>query len=162
MSTLLLFIWFIIPYFYVTEHMLSYEYTEEDGAILISIIGIFNTIGMVSLGFIGDQPWLNVSKTYAVCLLLCGLSVALMPIVVESYTCLCCLAVVFGITFASSFSFTPSILVKLVDLDDFTCAYGLVLLVQGVGNLIGPPLAGFLFEINQRWDDSFYAAGFFL
>ena len=57
-----------------------------------------------------------------------------------------CVAAVFGVTFASSFSFTPIILVQLVSLDDFTCAYGLVLLIQGVGNLIGPPIAGALFE----------------
>lgn len=44
---------------------MSYNYKEEDGANLISVIGIFNTIGMIGLGYIGDQPWLNVSKTYA-------------------------------------------------------------------------------------------------
>lgn len=60
------------------------------------------------------------------------------------------LAILFGVTFASSFSFTPIILVSLVDLDDFTCAYGLVLLVQGVGNLIGPPIAGLCFELSGQ------------
>lgn len=47
-----------------------------------------------------------------------------MPLAVESYTLLQLLAAIFGLTFASSFSFTPIILVRLVDLDDFTCAYG--------------------------------------
>lgn len=162
LSTLLLFIWFIIPYFYIVEHMKNYNYTEEDSAHLISIIGIFNTIGMIVLGFIGDRPWLNVNICYAVCMVLCGLSVALIPICVESYITLVVLCMLFGLTFASSFSFTPSILVSLVDLDDFTCAYGLVLLVQGLGIIVGPPLAGFIFEISLRWDDSFYAAGFFI
>lgn len=59
---------FIIPYFYITEHMLKFGYTEEDSAILISVIGIFNTIGMIVLGYAGDQPRVNVTKTYAVCL----------------------------------------------------------------------------------------------
>lgn len=162
LSTLLLFIWYIIPYFYITEQMITYNYTEEDSAMLISIIGIFNTIGMVGLGFLGDRPWLNVNITYAVCLILCGLSVALMPVVITSYPALVSLSVLFGLTFASTFSFTPSILVSLVDLDDFTCAYGLVLLVQGVGSLIGPPLAGVMYDITLRWDDTFYAAGFFI
>lgn len=48
--------------------MLMYNFTEQDGANLISIIGITNTIGMVGLGWLGDQPWVNVSKTYAVCM----------------------------------------------------------------------------------------------
>lgn len=54
---------------------------------------------------------------------------------------------IFGVTFSSSFSFIPVILVELVDLDEFTCAYGLVLLVQGVALLIGPPLAGIICKI---------------
>lgn len=79
---------------------------------------------------------------------MCGFSVALMPVVIENYVAMMGLAVLFGITFASSFSFTPIILVRLVNLDDFTCAYGLVLLVQGIGNLVGPPIAGLCFELS--------------
>lgn len=73
---------------------------------------------------------------------------ALMPVVVKSYYAMVGLAVLFGCTFAGSFTFTPIILVGLVNLDDFTCAYGLVLLVQGIGNLVGPPIAGLLFELS--------------
>lgn len=47
-----------------------------------------------------------------------------MPLAVENYRLLQLLSAIFGISFASSFSFTPIILVELVDLDDFTCAYG--------------------------------------
>ncbi|XP_059620166.1 uncharacterized protein LOC132264105 [Phlebotomus argentipes] len=162
LSSFFLFIWFIIPYFYITEHLKKYNFPEEDAANLIAVIGIFNTLGMVFLGWVGDQPWLNVNKAYAFCLVLCGSSVCLMPVVGDNYAALIALAVLFGITFASCFSFTPIILVRLVDLDEFTCAYGLVLLVQGVGSLIGPPLAGAIYDWTLRWDDSFYAAGFFI
>lgn len=44
------------------------NFTEQDGANLISIIGITNTIGMVGLGWLGDQRWVNVTKTYAICM----------------------------------------------------------------------------------------------
>lgn len=161
-STLLLFTWYIIPYFYIPDYMLMYNFTEQDGANLISIIGITNTLGMVGLGWLGDQPWVNVCKTYAVCLALCGLSIALMPLFVTSYVMMAILSVLFGLTFASTFSFTPIILVRLVSLDDFTVAYGLCLLVQGIGSLTGPPLAGLMYDIGESWDSSFYAAGFFI
>ena len=65
----------------------------------------------------------------------------------------------FGLFFASSFSFTPVILVQLIPLERFTTAYGLSLLCQGIGNLLGPPLAGWLFDITNSWDLSFYMAG---
>lgn len=48
--------------------MLKFGYKEEDSAILISVIGIFNTIGMVVLGWVGDQPWANVTRVYGHCL----------------------------------------------------------------------------------------------
>lgn len=85
-----------------------------------------------------------------------------MPIFITQYYILLTLGVIFGLTFASSFSFIPIILVHLVDLDDFTCAYGLVLLVQGCGNLVGPPLAALIYDVFGSWDETFYAAGFFL
>lgn len=68
LSTIFLFIWYVVPYFCITDHLLKFNYTEADGANLISVIGIFNTLGMVVLGYIGDSPWLDVSKTYAGCL----------------------------------------------------------------------------------------------
>lgn len=48
----------------------------------------------------------------------------LMPLAVQNYKILLILGAIFGLTFGSSFSFTPIILVRLVDLDEFTCAYG--------------------------------------
>lgn len=59
---------YIIPYFYIAELLSEYGYSEEKSAYLISVIGIFNTVGMVALGWVGDQKWCNVSKTYACCL----------------------------------------------------------------------------------------------
>lgn len=47
LSTILLFTWFIVPYFYLAEHLTRNGYSENDGAQLLSIIGITNTIGMV-------------------------------------------------------------------------------------------------------------------
>lgn len=48
----------------------------------------------------------------------------------------------FGFFIAANYSLTSIILVQLITIDRFTNAYGLLLLVQGVANLIGPPMAG--------------------
>ncbi|XP_067631591.1 uncharacterized protein chk [Eurosta solidaginis] len=162
LSTFFLFIWFIIPYLYLPEYMKMHGYETADSAQLISAIGIAQTIGMIGLGYVGDRSWMNVNVCYSACMVVCGISVLLMPILVSSYICLLLMCIIFGFTFASSFSFTPSILVSIVDLDDFTCAYGLVLLVQGVGMIAGPPIAGTIFEITLRWDNAFYFAGIFI
>ncbi|XP_054282320.1 monocarboxylate transporter 14-like [Macrosteles quadrilineatus] len=159
LATILLFTWFIVPYFYITDFMKVYGMTEDQGSVIISVIGITNTIGMIGLGWAGDQPWMNVPKVYAVCLVACGISIIGMPLMMFNYYLLMVTCALFGIFFASNFSFTPTILVQLIPLERFTTAYGLVLLCQGIGNLLGPPLAGWMFDLTQDWDLSFYMAG---
>lgn len=44
---------------------MRYNFEEKDGAFIISLIGVFNTIGMIVFGWLGDRPWVNVTKTYA-------------------------------------------------------------------------------------------------
>lgn len=47
LSTILLFTWFIVPYFYLAEHLTRNGYAESDAAYFLSVIGITNTVGMV-------------------------------------------------------------------------------------------------------------------
>ncbi|XP_018795934.1 PREDICTED: monocarboxylate transporter 14-like [Bactrocera latifrons] len=162
LSILFLFIWFMIPYLYLPEHMKIHGYEAAESAHMISVIGIAQTIGMIGLGYVGDRSWMNVNICYSACMVVCGIAVLLMPLVVNTYVELLLTCIVFGFTFASSYSLTPSICVRIVNLEDFTCAYGLVLLVQGVGMIVGPPIAGAIFEMTLRWDDTFYFAGAFI
>lgn len=50
LGTIFLFTWCIVPYFYLAEHMSDkgIGYSEDDGAVMLSVIGITNAIGMVS------------------------------------------------------------------------------------------------------------------
>nr|XP_014092296.1 uncharacterized protein LOC106618876 isoform X1 [Bactrocera oleae] len=162
LSILFLFIWFMIPYLYLPEYMKIHGYEATDSAHIISVIGIAQTIGMIGLGYVGDRSWMNVNICYSACMVVCGIAVLLMPLLVSTYVGLLLACIAFGFTFASSYSLTPSICVRIVNLDDFTCAYGLVLLVQGVGMIVGPPIAGAIFEMTLRWDDTFYFAGAFI
>ncbi|CAH0564857.1 unnamed protein product [Brassicogethes aeneus] len=162
LSTVILFTWFIVPYFYLVKHMTIFGYSENQASFVIAVIGVTNTIGMVVLGWAGDRPWMNVGKAYAICLMLCGIFCSAMLFFTSNHTMIVVCSGLFGLFFASTFSFTPTILADLVPIDNFTMAYGLVLLCQGIGNLIGPPLAGLLFDLTQSWDQSFYQAGFWI
>ncbi|XP_066259756.1 monocarboxylate transporter 14-like [Euwallacea similis] len=158
LSTIILFVWFIVPYFYLAELMLAHQYETKSASFTLSNIGVANTIGMVFLGWAGDRPWMDITKTYAVCLILCGISIAGIIFFVENYIMLQISAALFGIFLSSTFSFTPGILVELVPLERFTVAYGLQLLCMGIGILSGPPYAGVLYDITGNWKHSFYQA----
>ncbi|KAM3960601.1 monocarboxylate transporter 14 [Aphomia sociella] len=167
LSTLVLFIWFIVPYFYISNFMQMNGYSEGDGSWMLSLFGAASIIGIVGLGWIGDLPWVNITKTYALCLIVCGINILLFPILIgildskqpHSFYIIAVNAVMFGLMFSSSYSYTPSILVELIALERFTMAYGLVLLSQGVGHLVGPPMAGALRDATGYWDSAFYVAG---
>lgn len=72
---------------------------------------------------------------------LCGIFVALIPLV-SMYENLCMISGGFGLLVSANYSLTSIILVETISLEKFTNAYGLLLLVQGIGNLVGPPIAG--------------------
>lgn len=91
----------------------------------------------------------------------CGAITALIPIL-KSYVPLCLASGAFGFFIAANYSLTCIILVELITLERFTNAYGLLLLVQGVANLVGPPLGGWLYDITGTYDLSFYLAGLFI
>lgn len=68
----------------------------------------------------------------------------------------------FGLFIAANYALTSVILVELISLERFTNAYGLLLLVQGIANLVGPPLAGFIRDVTGNYTLAFYLAGFFI
>ena len=53
-------------------------------------------------------------------------------------------------------------LVNMVSIDEFSNAYGLLLLIQGVSNLVGPPFAGYLYDISHVWYYTFGFGGIFI
>ncbi|KAL0112510.1 hypothetical protein PUN28_012080 [Cardiocondyla obscurior] len=161
-SNFLLHTWYDVPYVYLTDNAIEVGFSETDASMLISVIGIANMGGEILLGWAGDRAWVNASIVYAVCMALCGTVTALIPVVIRDYYTLCAISGAFGLFIAANYSLTSIILVELITLERFTNAYGLLLLVQGVANLMGPPLAGWLYDITGTYDLSFYLAGLFI
>lgn len=160
-SNFILYTWYDVVYVYLPDWAIEQNMSETDASMLISLIGILNMFGEIALGWAGDRDELNPNIVYAACMGLCGVSVLMVPLFV-TYEWMCVLSGLFGVFIAANYSLTSIILVNLVDIDRFTNAYGLLLLVQGIANLVGPPIAGWAYDVTGSYDLSFYLAGGFI
>ena len=50
----------------------------------------------------------------------------------------------------------------IVSIEQFSSAYGFLLACQGIGNLVGPPFAGWLYDYTKKWFLTFGLAGLFI
>lgn len=58
--------------------------------------GILNTLGELIIGWLGDRPNINLNLLYAICMVICGGSTALVPFL-SNYYALCVMAGLYGL-----------------------------------------------------------------
>ncbi|CAG5135345.1 unnamed protein product [Candidula unifasciata] len=158
-SNFIFYFWDDIPYMYASDHAQSTGVEQHKASFLISVIGIFNTVGQVVFGFVGDMD-INLLSVYAIISSVAGLFVALIPLM-KTYVSLAATYSLFGFFISVSFPLTTVLLVNYLGVAKLTSAYGLLMLVQGVANVGGPPFAGWLTDTTGNFDLTFYLCGFF-
>ena len=118
-------------------------------------------MGRVLAGWFSDFAWVNPLFVTNVAIFLSGVCTMIMPLC-TAYHSFVAVALAFGLFVAAYISLTSIVLVELLGLDNLTTAFGLLVLFRGVSCMVGPPVAGSVFDQTQRYDISFYMAGGFL
>jgi len=162
LSNFILYAWYDVMYTFLPDYAeKTLQWQANDVTVLLPLIGIFNTLGEIVVGYVGDKNWINLNYLYAVCMAACGACTCLVPLMSGRYA-LRTLAAVFGFAISANYSLTSPILVDLVSIEDFSSAYGFLLLVQGVSNLVGPSFAGHLYDVTGQWHLTFGVGGAFI
>ncbi|KAK8770601.1 hypothetical protein V5799_012934 [Amblyomma americanum] len=146
------------PYMYLPDSAIQLGVDKDRASFLISFIGILNTLGVVIVGYLGDKSWLEPSLLYSLLTAVSGAAIAVLPLV-SGYPALALLSSLYGFAISANYTLVPVILVNLISLDNFTGAYGLLLLIQGLAGLMGPPIAGWLCDTTGAYDATFYFSG---
>lgn len=161
-SNCILYAWYDIPYVYTIDYAeFDLHFSSQKSTHIISVIGILNTIGEFVIGWLGDKSWMPMSILYCGCMVVCGLCTAVIPFV-SDYSIICTLSALYGFCISANYSLTSPILIELVSLEQFSSAYGILLASQGISNLVGPPFAGWLYDISQKWYLTFCIGGLFI
>ncbi|CAJ0574709.1 unnamed protein product, partial [Mesorhabditis spiculigera] len=136
--------------------------TPEASAVAITYFGVFNTIGRLLFGLIGDLGGANAARNrmliYIGSLAFCGVLTSL-SYLFSSYALLCAYAGLFGLSISSYVCLTSVILVDLLGIEKLTNAFGLLLLFQGIGTVFGPPLSGYLADSFNSYHPAFIFCG---
>ncbi|XP_018905157.2 uncharacterized protein [Bemisia tabaci] len=149
-----------VPFVYLVDAAKQQGIEDSKASFLISIIGIINTVGRVGCGFIADFPWVDSLLLNNICLIICTLSVAAVPIC-STYVHYIIMCVFFGLAVSGYISLTSIILVDLLGLDRLTNAFGLLILFRGAAAIVGSPLAGAVLDATHSYDLPFYMAALF-
>jgi len=157
-SNFLTSIGFNVPYVYTVDRAVLWGIDGKDAAFLLSVIGISNTVARLVLGWLSDRSWINRLYLYNLCLVICGVSMALSPFC-SSYYLQAVYCAIFGITSGAYVGLTSVVLVDLLGLDKLTNAFGLLLMFQGIASVMGPPVIGALYDSIGDYDAGFYFAG---
>jgi len=157
-SNLLTSIGFCVPYIYLPDRGIQMGFDTRLSAFLVSIVGISNTVGRIVFGYLADFKWVNRLMLYNTVLLLCGVT-SIASSLCLNYPMMAVYAACFGLFIGVYTCLTPIVLVDLLGLDKLSNAFGLVLLFQGIGAVVGPPMAGALYDKYNNYDYSFYMMG---
>ncbi|XP_077863899.1 monocarboxylate transporter 13-like [Saccoglossus kowalevskii] len=128
-------------------------------AFLQTVIGIFSLIGRLTHGcFVGSIDLLKPARVYLGSTAVCGIACLLTP-TADNYVTLALCAALIGL---SSGMFMPLISVVMKDfvgIEQLSHALGLSFLLMGVGDCMGPPIAGLLYDATNSYTLSFTIAG---
>lgn len=150
---------FNVPYVYTKDRAVqALDMSDSTASLLLSFIGLSNTVGRVFLGYLSDKPFINRLWLYNANLTLCGLATAF-SYLAEDLLSISVYCVIFGASSGAFVSLTSVILVDILGLDKLTNAFGLLLLFEGIASYVGPPITGWLYDYTNSYDPGFFLSG---
>nr|XP_009504464.1 PREDICTED: monocarboxylate transporter 14 isoform X2 [Phalacrocorax carbo] len=149
---------FVIPFIHLPEIVKQYNLSGQNNIFpLTSIIAIVHIFGKVILGIISDLPCISTWNVFLMAnftLVTCILTLPLM----QTYISLAVVCALIGFS-SGYFSLMPVVTEDLVGTKHLANAYGIIICANGISALLGPPFAGWIYDITHKYDFSFYISG---
>ncbi|XP_071174840.1 monocarboxylate transporter 9-like [Mytilus edulis] len=149
---------FFIPFNFLPDYAKEVGLSSGEQAMLISMIGIANTVARLAVGFISDRPWADCLLINNMALILAGGTTAFVPFY-RIYGVLITYSILFGSGIAAFVSLRSIIMVELMGIEKLSSSFGLVVLCQGLSSFLGPPVTGSFADKSGDYSITFYMAG---
>lgn len=130
-------------------------------AYLISIVSATDLIGRIGGSALSDMGFIPKTWYFIGGLAISGVSLALLPFS-TSYGVVGFWCAAFGLASGIYVGITAVIMADMLGTERLTSSYGISLFVNGILQLIGPPLCGLWFESAQKYNPLFHTLGLVL
>jgi hypothetical protein len=147
-------------YFMFVPSMLTEtkNFSSTQASLVLTSTGITNTVSRVLSGLIMDHPRINPALFMSLAYTLSGLVLIILPFA-TNYTSFVILGGIFGLVTAPYNVGTAIVLGIMLPLEKVASAFGIVGFVQGGGVIIGPTIAGYVYDMTHDFVAIFVSAG---
>ncbi|KAG7209078.1 hypothetical protein KM043_015231 [Ampulex compressa] len=142
-------------------YAISLGFEKNVSSLLLSIVSILDLIGRIGGSALSDITIMPKHWYFVGGLLISGISLAILPIA-TSYTMLAIYCGVFGLASGVYVGITAVIMADMLGTEKLTSSYGISLFVNGIIQLIGPPICGLVFQQIGSYGPIFSVLGIIL
>jgi len=132
-------------------------FSSSQASLVISGVGISNTVGRIFFGWITDRPEVSAMGITAAALILGSIPVSMIP-TTGVYPVLVTVSALFGLIISAVPTVTTKLLVDIHGINNLNSSFGVLAFIRGVSALLGPPIAGFVLDSMQDQAAPFYLA----
>jgi len=137
-----------IPYAFLPALTQQKGLVKSQSALLISLIGFFNTGGRIVSGAVTDHPKVDALFVTTIALAWGAVCPFLMTFCTDFWS-FCLVCIMFGISLSAWPAVTSSMLVDMLGLELLTSAFGVLTCIRGASAFLGPPLGGFVIDYTS-------------
>jgi len=143
------------------SYAIAEGFDKNSSALLLSIVSALDLIGRISGASLSDIDFVPKYYYFVGGLGTSGIALALLPMA-TSYTMLSFFCGLFGLSSGMYIGITTVILADMLGTEKLSSSYGISLFVNGVLQLVGPPICGVIFENVLSYKPIFLAFGIIL
>ncbi|KZC11902.1 Iron-sulfur cluster assembly enzyme ISCU, mitochondrial [Dufourea novaeangliae] len=126
-------------------YAISLGFDKNMSSLLLSTVSILDLIGRIGGSALSDVSIMPKHWYFVGGLFISGISLAILPIA-TTYTMLSVYCGIFGLASGIYVGITAVIMADMLGTEKLTSSYGISLFVNGIIQLVGPPICGIVFE----------------
>lgn len=142
-------------------YAMALGFDKDRAAYLLSIVSTFDLIGRIGGSALSDLNLIPKTWFFVGGLTVSGIGLTFLPMA-TSYLWVSVLCSIFGLATGCYVGITAICMADMLGTDRLTSSYGISLFVNGILQLLGPPICLNIYEVINEYQSIFFVLGLFL